>query len=51
LNHLRDAYEQRLITEAELIGAEGVARQALNATTGLIRHLESTPDPKPPSKL
>ena len=47
LYHLRDAYDQRLITEEELIATELLARRALKATTGLIRHLESTPDPKP----
>jgi four helix bundle protein len=35
LNHLRDAHEQRLITEEELIDADVLASRALKATTGL----------------
>jgi four helix bundle protein len=46
LNHLLDAYEQRLISEEELRSLEHLARRALKATTSLIRYLESTPDPK-----
>ena len=48
LNHLLDAYEQRLITEDELMITERLAKRAIKASTGLIRHLESTPNPKPP---
>ncbi|HWI16538.1 MAG TPA: four helix bundle protein [Vicinamibacterales bacterium] len=44
LNHLLDANEQGLITDAELVAAERLAKRAIKATTGLIRHLESTPD-------
>jgi four helix bundle protein len=46
LNHLLDAYEQRLITEDELMNTERLAKRAIKAATGLIRYLESTPDPK-----
>ena len=46
LNHLLDAYEQRLITEDELMNTERIAKRAIKATTGLIRYLESTPNPK-----
>jgi len=49
LNHLLDAYEQRLISEDELMNSERLAKRAIMATTGLIRHLESTPDPKHPA--
>jgi four helix bundle protein len=50
LNHLLDAYEQTLITEDELMITERLAKRAIKATTGLIRYLESTPDPKPAPK-
>jgi four helix bundle protein len=49
LNHLIDAYDQKLITEGELISAEHLAKRAIKAATGLIRYLETTPDPKPQS--
>jgi len=48
LNHLLDAYEQRLITEDELMTSEWLAKRAIKASTGLIRYLESTPNPPPP---
>lgn len=44
LNHLRDAYDQGLIAESELVATERLAKRAIKACTGLIRHLESTPD-------
>ena len=50
LNHLLDAYDQRLITEDELMNTERLAKRAIKAATGLIRYLESTPDPKHPNK-
>ena len=45
LNHLIDLRDQRLISEDELLLAEHAAKKAINACVGLIRHLESTPDP------
>jgi len=45
LNHLIDLRDQRLISEDELMLSEHAARKALKAVVGLIRHLESTPDP------
>ena len=48
INHLLDAYELKLVTEAELIACESLAKRAIGASTGLIRYLESTPDPPPP---
>jgi len=50
LNHLIDLHDQRLITEDELMIAEHKARRALKAVVGLIRHLETTPDPPRPKK-
>jgi four helix bundle protein len=50
INHLIDLRDQRLISEGELVTAEHAARKALHATVGLIRHLESTPDPPRPPK-
>jgi four helix bundle protein len=46
LNHLIDARDQRLITDAEFLLEEHCVRKALKAAVGLIRHLESTPDPR-----
>ena len=50
INHLIDLRDQRLISEDELLATEHAARKALKATVGLIRHLESTPDPPRPTK-
>jgi four helix bundle protein len=50
LNHLIDAYDMRVISEDELMIEEHHVRKALNAVVGLIRHLESTPDPARPPK-
>jgi four helix bundle protein len=50
LNHLIDLHDQRFITEDELMIAEHIARRALKAVVGLIRHLESMPDPPRPRK-
>lgn len=52
LNHLIDLRDQRLISEDELMLAEHSTRRALKAVVGLIRHLESTPDPpRPPRRI
>jgi four helix bundle protein len=45
LNHLIDLHDQRLISTNEWIQSEHLARKAINAVVGLIRHLENTPDP------
>jgi four helix bundle protein len=50
LNHLIDACDQRLLTKDELLRHEHEIRKALKATVGLIRHLESTPDPPRPPR-
>lgn len=50
INHLIDLRDQRLISEDELLRSEHCARKALKAVVGLIRHLESTPDPPRPPK-
>jgi len=50
INHLIDLHDQRLISKDELLNGEHAARKALKATVGLIRHLESTPDPPRPTK-
>jgi four helix bundle protein len=56
LNHLIDARDRKFITDAELTIEEKHIRKAMNAATGLIRHLESTarsrrrrrnPEPEP----
>jgi four helix bundle protein len=48
LNHLIDARDQRLITDDEFLMTEHLTKRALKAANGLIRWLESTPDPPPP---
>ena len=50
LNHLIDLRDQRLISEDELMLSENSARRALKALVGLIRHLETTPEPPRPTK-
>jgi hypothetical protein len=45
LNHFVDAADRRYIDASELPALEHAARKALKAATGLIRYLESTPDP------
>jgi hypothetical protein len=42
---LRDARDQRLITDEELVAAERLAKRAIKASTNLIRYLDSTPNP------
>ena len=49
LNHLIDAHDQRLITTDELVINERLAKRAMKAAAGLIRYLESTPDPPMPA--
>jgi four helix bundle protein len=48
LTHLIDAHDQRLITGDELAITEQLSKRAMKAATGLIRYLESTPDPPMP---
>ena len=51
LNHFIDARDQRLLTRDQFLIEEHYVRIALKTTVGLIRHLESTPDPpRPPRK-
>jgi four helix bundle protein len=50
INHVIDLQDQRLISEDERLATEHAARKALKATVGLIRHLETTPDPPRPTK-
>lgn len=45
LNHMIDAHDLRLMTKEELLVHEHRVRIALKATAGLIRHLETTPEP------
>ena len=49
LNHLVDAHDERLISADELTINERLAKRAMRAAGGLIRYLESTPDPPPGS--
>ncbi|HEX6162394.1 MAG TPA: four helix bundle protein [Vicinamibacterales bacterium] len=50
INHLIDLEDQKLISSSERVTTERTARKALKAVTGLIIHLESTPDPPRPKK-
>jgi four helix bundle protein len=50
LNHLIDARDLLWLTESELLMEQHHVRGALSAMAGLIRHLESTPDPARPRK-
>ena len=50
LNHLVDLRDQRFISEDELMLSEHAARKALKAVVGLIKHMETTPDPPRPQK-
>ena len=45
LNHLIDAQDQRLITTDEFQITEHLTKRAIKAANGLIRYLESTPEP------
>lgn len=49
LNHFRDAVARGYLGKADLPAHEVAAKRALKAAPGLIRYLESTPDP--PSTL
>jgi hypothetical protein len=51
INHFIDARDLKLMTDDEFIRAEHTARRAIKAASGLIRYLESTPDPPPPPYL
>ena len=51
LAHLIDAHDQKLMTDEEFKRGEELAQRAMKAATGLIRYLESTPDPSPPKYL
>jgi four helix bundle protein len=47
LNHFIDLRDLRLISEDDFLQAEHLCRRAMKAANGLIRFLESTPDPAP----
>lgn len=49
LNHFIDARDMRLISDEEFLRAEHLVKRAIKAANGLIRHLESTPDPPVPA--
>jgi len=51
LNHLIDARDQELITDAEFREGEHAARKAMKAAVGLIKHLERTSGPEPKEPL
>ena len=51
LNHLIDARDQRMITEGELLIEEHHIKKAINAVTGLIRHLETSKEPERGTEL
>ena len=47
LNHFIDAVDNTSLTPAEFVSHEHACKKALKAINGLIRYLESTPDPPP----
>jgi four helix bundle protein len=51
LNHFIDAVDSGYLTKEEFGRFEHAAKKALKAVNGLIRHLETTPDPPPGPKL
>ena len=48
LNHMIDAHDQRLVTKEEFLLTEHLIKRSLKAANGLIRWLESNPDPPAP---
>ena len=46
LNHVIDARDQNLLSEEEFQSRQHEIRRAIKATVGLIRHLETHPDPE-----
>ena len=51
LDHFVDAHDQKLLTDQEFKDHERMCRRAMAAAAGLIRWLESTPDPPAPRYL
>ena len=45
LNHFGEAFDSGHVTDAERRALEHAAKKAIKAANGLIRYLESTPDP------
>ena len=45
LNHFREAFDSGHMTDVERRALEHAAKKAIKAANGLIRYLESTPDP------
>ena len=45
LNHIEEAFNSGYVSDAERQELEHAARKAIRAANGLIRHLESNPDP------
>ncbi len=50
LNHFVDARDQHLLTNDQFLIEEHYVKMALKTTVGLIRHLESAPEPPRPVK-
>ena len=50
LNHFIDARDQRFLTNDQFLIEEHYVKISLKTTVGLIRHLESSPDPPRPPK-
>jgi hypothetical protein len=45
LNHFQEAFDDGYLTDSERRALEHAARKAIRAANGLIRYLDSTPDP------
>jgi len=48
LDHFSEAFDSGYLSNAERQELEHAARKAIKAANGLIRYLESTPDPPAP---
>ena len=51
LDHFNEAFDSGYLSDTERRELEHAARKAIKAANGLIRYLESTPDPPPPRPI
>jgi four helix bundle protein len=51
LDHFNEAFDSGYLSDTERRDLEHAARKAIKAANGLIRYLESTPDPPAPRRI
>jgi four helix bundle protein len=51
LDHFNEAFDSGYLSDSQRRELEHAARKAIKAASGLIRYLESTPDPPAPTAL